>query len=157
MITQQRLKEVPNYNSITGIFRWKVANRRVKVGDVADTRCGNDYLRICVHGERYQAHRLAWLYMTGNFPKHCLRHLDSVNSHNAWDNLAENTGLVGNMGKGRHHTGPVQRQSQQTCQTYRKQKHQQRQLAFLDHEIAELVAQRVALIQEIAPSTMIYR
>jgi HNH endonuclease/AP2 domain len=46
---------------------------------------------ICVDRQHYLAHRLAWLYMTGAWPKDQLDHKNGVRNDNRWHNLRETT------------------------------------------------------------------
>ena len=86
-LMQERLKELLHYDPETGIFTWLVRNSsRVKVGDVAGCK-SNKYTAIGVDGRFYYAHRLAWLYMYGNWPVNMLDHIDSNKSNNKITNL----------------------------------------------------------------------
>ena len=89
MITQDELKEVLEYNPDTGIFTWKKVNsNRIKVGDVAGYKHNKDgYISIGVNKKRYLAHRLAYLYMTGNFPENDTDHINHIKDDNRWTNL----------------------------------------------------------------------
>jgi hypothetical protein len=80
--------ELLHYNPDTGIFtRLKDSGSRGKAGKVSGTRCLNGYLRVGVGGEEYYAHRLAWLYMTGEWPMQQIDHIDGVRSNNRFSNL----------------------------------------------------------------------
>ena len=62
MLTHDRLLTVLHYGKETGIFTWLVsAAHRIKVGDVAGSPSGRGYRKIMIDGEKYYAHRLAWL------------------------------------------------------------------------------------------------
>lgn len=89
MITQQKLKELLHYSPETGIFTWKVrpANR-VKVGQEAGSYSGG-YRRIRIDDKRYYGHRLAWLYMYGEFPDRQIDHINEVKDDNRIVNLRE--------------------------------------------------------------------
>ena len=94
MITQERLKEVLEYNPETGDFVWKIARRGSAIkGSVAGGKLryksGNVYLRIRVDSKRYRSHRLAFLYMTGEMPDDGkeVDHIDGNGLNNSWENL----------------------------------------------------------------------
>jgi len=94
MLTQERLKELLHYDEGTGIFTWKVQTGRVRKGSVAGTPHGKGYVKIGIKGKYYRAHRLAWLWMTGEWPVNQIDHRDTVTSNNRWDNLRDVTGVV---------------------------------------------------------------
>jgi len=87
MITQERLKELLHYDPDTGVFRWKVNRGGVKAGDVAGSIDGHGYLRIRMDGKIYSAHRLAWLYVYGEFPPNLIDHINGVITDNRISNL----------------------------------------------------------------------
>ena len=87
-ITQDRLKGVLRYDPETGLFTWLVATgRRMRVGSVAGTLNSGGYIRIAVDGKIYRAHRLAFLYMTGEWPQDQVDHRDTDRTNNRWLNL----------------------------------------------------------------------
>lgn len=89
MITQSFLKSILNYNPDTGIFTWKIKPAQcVKIGDVAgyiDKSTG--YISIGINKKLYRAHRLAWLYIHGEFPIEEIDHINHDRSDNRIDNL----------------------------------------------------------------------
>lgn len=92
MLTQDYLKSILHYNPDTGIFTWAVSNnQKIKVGDIAGTHESSGYIRIRINGKGYRAHRLAWLYMKGVWPKEQIDHDDRVKHNNSWNNLNQAT------------------------------------------------------------------
>lgn len=90
MLTADRLRDLLDYNSETGIFRWKVrVARRVRVGDIAGS-ADNGYREIRIDYTAYRAHRLAWLYAHGVWPKE-IDHINGVMDDNRLLNLRDAT------------------------------------------------------------------
>lgn len=92
MLTQEALRSVLHYDPDTGVFTWraKIAQRQ-NVGDVAGFVCPEGYRRIKICRKQFKAHRLAWLYMTGELPPFEIDHRDRVRSNNVWTNLRKAT------------------------------------------------------------------
>ena len=84
MLTQQQLKSVLTYNESMGVFT------RISTGKI--TGCWADgYVVVHIFGKRYFAHRLAWLYVYGEWPKNQIDHIDRVKYHNWISNLRDAT------------------------------------------------------------------
>lgn len=88
-ITQSRLKEVLTYDPAGGFFYWAVDRKKCSKGAVAGSVRPDGYVAIRVDYHRYYANRLAWLYMTGEWPALDVDHADGNASNNAWGNLRE--------------------------------------------------------------------
>ncbi len=92
-MTQDKLKEILNYDEETGIFKWKISNQSsIKVGDIAghlSKKVG--YTIIGIDNEVYPAHRLAWLYVCGQLPKNEIDHINHIKDDNRICNLREVT------------------------------------------------------------------
>lgn len=87
-LTANRLREALNYTPETGGFTWRItSSNRSPVGSVAGRDNGNGYRRIMVDGVVYYAHRLAWLYVYGEWPLHEIDHCDGNRSNNRIVNL----------------------------------------------------------------------
>lgn len=90
LITQGLLKEVIDYDPSTGVFRWKIARHKVAAGSVAGQFLHHrGYVKIKIFGIAYIAHRLAWLYMTGEWPKDQIDHINMDRADNRFCNLRE--------------------------------------------------------------------
>lgn len=93
MITQKELIEILIYCPDTGIFRWKIkVSRKNNIGAIAGhLHRKTGYIRIIIKGKQYRANRLAWLYMTGEWPKNQVDHKNKVRHDNIWLNLRDLT------------------------------------------------------------------
>ena len=86
-LTQKRLKECLHYNEHTGDFTWLDGkNNQVEKGSIAGCDMTIGYRCIGIDGKTYRAHRLAFLYMTGDVPKFC-DHVNRIRNDNRWGNL----------------------------------------------------------------------
>ena len=89
-LTAEYLRSILHYDPETGIFTWKVStSRRVKAGDAAGCQDGQGYRQIKVQSRLYQAHRLAWLYVYGEWPKLNIDHINRNRSDNRISNLRD--------------------------------------------------------------------
>ena len=87
ILTQSRLKELLHYDPYTGCFTWRVRkNQCSEIGSVAGTQvCG--YVSITLDRKKYQAHRLAWLYIYGELPANDVDHINRTRADNRITNL----------------------------------------------------------------------
>jgi hypothetical protein len=87
-MNQQRLQEMLDYNPETGVFTWRSPhkNARVIVGDIVGGVSSTGFWSMTLNNRHYQAHKLAWLYMTGEYPS-SVEHLNKDKLDNRWDNL----------------------------------------------------------------------
>lgn len=93
-ITQERLKSLLTYDPDTGELRNRVQrNPRAPKGAVAGSRTTDGYISLMLFGRRYQAHRLIWLYQTGEWPSLEIDHINRVRHDNRWSNLRVATRL----------------------------------------------------------------
>ena len=88
MITQERLKELFNYDPLVGLFIRKVSRPSCKKGSIAGTD-NKGYVKICVDKKRFFAHRLAWMYMYGEWPRKEIDHLNHIKDDNRIINLRD--------------------------------------------------------------------
>jgi len=92
MLTQARLKELLEYNPETGIFVRKISYARVYRGQEITAIDSKGYITAGIDRKRYRAHRLAFLYMTGSWPKNQVDHINHQKTDNRWANLRDVTG-----------------------------------------------------------------
>lgn len=90
-LTAERLREVLRYNKKTGIFTWKIRRGKIQPRTVAGSLRSDGYYDIRVDDVLHRAHRLAWLYVTGEWPAVLIDHRDRNPGNTKWNNLREAT------------------------------------------------------------------
>ncbi len=89
MLTQQRLRELLNYDHETGIFS-RVTTRGSRVsGAIAGNISADNRVQIYVDNRNYKAHRLVWLYVFGQWPTYDIDHINGNPSDNRLCNLRD--------------------------------------------------------------------
>jgi len=91
VLTVDYLKEIIHYNPETGIFTWILARPKIRAGQIAGYKTHKNRIEIEIHGKAYQASRLAVFYMTGEWPRHQVDHINCIRHDNRWCNLREAT------------------------------------------------------------------
>ena len=89
MTDQEKLKAILSYDPVSGKFTWiksKGRGMHFRSGEAGTIHIkGYRYIRF--NGQSVFAHRLAWLYMTGDWPTCQIDHIDGVKDNNRWSNL----------------------------------------------------------------------
>ncbi len=86
-LTIERLRECLSYDSNTGVFTWLLSGAGwVRPGDVAGWE-SHGYRRIHIDKKYYYAHRIAWFYIHGEWPKEQIDHIDGDRCNNRIVNL----------------------------------------------------------------------
>lgn len=90
-LTAARVRELLRYDPDTGLFTWRVDRPGIKkAGDAAGHTCKKThYVLIGIDRKIYLAHRIAWLYVKGQWPSMGLDHWDTVRANNRIGNLRE--------------------------------------------------------------------
>jgi hypothetical protein len=87
MITSDELLQLLAYDPQTGVFTWRVTmSSRAIRGAKAGTRNGG-YVQLKINKRIYQAHRLAWLYVHGEWPPEFIDHINGDPGDNRIENL----------------------------------------------------------------------
>lgn len=104
-ITRDFLLEILTYNPLSGVFTWNsrsvgnhFKNKRavgvfnalysgsVAGAVVSSNKSATSYIAIKINGKSHKAHRLAFIYMTGDAPEE-VDHIDHNGMNNKWTNL----------------------------------------------------------------------
>lgn len=92
-----------DYDPHSGSLKWRCLSRdacesdmawRAKsrvFGKEAGSILKNGYRSVAVDGKRYYAHRIAWLLLTGDWPRFDIDHINGCRSDNSRSNLREAT------------------------------------------------------------------
>jgi len=110
MIDQQidaaQLRQLLTYDALSGEFVWLVATRNGKgqPGCCAGRVNDQGYFHIGIFGRNYKSHRLAWLYVYGEWPERDLDHINGDRADNRIANLRLATRAQNAANKRRHRT-----------------------------------------------------
>lgn len=102
-VTADKLRTLLNYNPETGKFTWLIKpSIGTAIGATAGSLTRKGYIHISIggQGKQYCAHRLAWLYVTGKWPKDQIDHINGVRHDNRFSNLREASSALN--GQNRH-------------------------------------------------------
>lgn len=101
-LTAEVVRQLLDYDPSTGVFRWKARGpewfptpRRVNswngrhAGQIAAYQSPRGYQHIQIFKVRHAAHRLAWLFAHGAWPKGEIDHINHVRNDNRIGNLRD--------------------------------------------------------------------
>jgi hypothetical protein len=98
MLTHARLLEIVHYDPETGVF-----TRLTGVGSPINVKPNQDgYLRAKIDGRTYMLHRIAWFYVTGEWPEQEIDHRNARPADNRFKNLREATASQNNANRRRY-------------------------------------------------------
>lgn len=100
ILTQTQLKEMLRYDPDKGTFTWLVPRTAgVQAGDLAGSHDVEGYLLVTVFKRCYRGHRLAWFYMTGEWPSSHIDHINRNPADNRFANLRLATAAQNGMNR----------------------------------------------------------
>lgn len=109
-ITREIMAKHLSYDPETGLLTWvRERNGKSGTGQVAGCVAHNGYIRIHLWYRRYHAHRIAWLLMTGAWPKEQIDHINRNRADNRFVNLREATAFQNSCNKARKEVQGVYR------------------------------------------------
>jgi hypothetical protein len=83
------LKKLLHYDPETGVFTRLYSRQSRYVGKRVGSLSHRGYRQMRIGNRQYGAARLAWLYMTGQWPKQCIDHINGIRDDDRWVNLRE--------------------------------------------------------------------
>jgi len=89
LVSYEYLKSILKYDPENGIFTWLVSRGGTKIGDIAGSTGSHGYVHIQICRKIYKAHRLAFLYMKGDWPEYAIDHINGIKNDNRFCNLRE--------------------------------------------------------------------
>lgn len=87
------LRHYLHYDPLTGAWTWMnpLPRSKMRRGDTAGRIMDNGRRQIRISGSFFYSSRLAWLYMTGEWPADQIDHKNRIKDDDRWDNLREAT------------------------------------------------------------------
>jgi hypothetical protein len=90
-LTHSAVKDMLHYDPESGIFTWRQRlSQRAKIGMQAGcVSTVSGYVLLGIQRKLFHAHRLAWFYVHGAWPKHQIDHINGNRSDNRLVNLRD--------------------------------------------------------------------
>jgi len=89
LVTQEMVRKAFRYDRDTGVLFWAESRGPVKAGCVAGNRMPEGHLQVGFNGASYLVHRIIWLYVYGEWPRHFIDHVDGNPQNNRIGNLRD--------------------------------------------------------------------
>lgn len=120
--SHEHLKSILEYSPETGVFTRLVdfasnARKGLPTGNIQSS----GYVQISIKSRWYVAHRLAWFWMTGEWPPAEIDHINRIRSDNRWANLRPATRSQNMMNKGHRRKTDLPRGVWKTGNRYQAQ------------------------------------
>ena len=89
-LTPDLLRRYFSYDPNTGEFLWKeMSAKRIRVGSIAGRTDEYGHRNLTLRNRHYQAHRVAWLFAFGSWPKGVIDHINGIRDDNRIANLRD--------------------------------------------------------------------
>lgn len=98
-ITAEFVRERLKYDPETGVFTWLRLRNSKRVGEEAKSLDVSGYVQINICGTVCKGHRLAWLYVHGEWPDGHIDHINGIRNDNRIANLRCVSGAVNTQNK----------------------------------------------------------
>lgn len=98
MLTQDDVRDLFQYDEISGAVTRRRDKGVAKRGDSVGTKHHSGYLNVSIDCRTYTLHRLIWLYMTGKDPN-VIDHINGDKQDNRWANMRDTTMATNNKNK----------------------------------------------------------
>lgn len=107
MLDPAMIREVFDYDPETGALTWRTlrpTRRRASslAGSIHPQSSGHVYILVGYQGRSYRAHRIAYAWMTGQWPPALIDHIDGDGTNNRWANLRPATHAQNNANKSKN-------------------------------------------------------
>ena len=96
------LISIVSYEPSTGMWRWLrgIPHTKIKAGDIAGAINKDGYRYIRINGVNYLSSRLAFFYMTKEWPDKTVDHKNQVRDDDRWENLEQKDDTEQNHNRG---------------------------------------------------------
>lgn len=98
--TAEFFREVIAYDPTTGEMWWK---KRIgpmnPVGSNVGSKCIRGYREVSIFGKKFRLHRIAWIYVYGDWPAQQIDHINGVRDDNRIANLRDVDSSTNNQNK----------------------------------------------------------
>lgn len=91
MLTVERVRHLFTYDEERGILLRNFKRGKAPAGSHSTCTDRDGYLVVGIDSKIYRAHRVIWLYKTGQWPRGDIDHIDRDPANNRWCNLRDVT------------------------------------------------------------------
>ena len=92
------VRRLYSYDPSTGLLTWRHGAR---AGGIPGTKRKGGYIQMNLAGRKYRAHRLIWLYVTGEWPKGEIDHINGDPADNRILNLRDVPNVINQQNRRR--------------------------------------------------------